>query len=30
MLTAEKRYQRGLQNSDKNKLVKIKVKIEAN
>ena len=29
-LTAKKRDQRGLQNSDKNKLVEIKVKLEAN
>ena len=29
-ITAKKRDQRGLQNSDKNKLVEIKVKLEAN
>ena len=29
-LTAKKRDQRGLQNGDKNKLVEIKVKLEAN
>jgi len=30
MLTADKRDQRRLQNSDKNKLIEIKVKLEAN
>jgi len=30
MLAAKKCDQRGLQNSDKNKLVEIKVKLEAN